>query len=184
MLNPPRAPACRIVLRRRVNDSRRASPRSPGSLSHNKSSRKSLFAAQPDCNARHAALPQELHRVAIRMLDRPTCFPLVYPHFCQTKEKRFYNFRCLANGCRNIPPASGSASGAGETLAQCKTHHVVFPNQGSLRELHEPGPAHAIHPPQVRLSRLGRVSCLVPGAVRLRKSCRLRPYDSTTSRSS
>ncbi|CAG9261306.1 hypothetical protein BDI4_670050 [Burkholderia diffusa] len=43
------------------------------------------------------------------------------------------------------------ASGAGETLAQCKTHHDVFPNQTSpLGDCKSRAPLRNIHP-QVRL---------------------------------
>lgn len=57
---------------------------------------------------------------------------------------------------------SGSASGAGETLAQCKTHHVVFPNQTSPSGISRAGPRKHFSTAGPS-PRLGRVPCSRPG---------------------
>ena len=55
------------------------------------------------------------------------------------------------------------ASGAGETLAQCKTHHDVFPNQTSPSGTARAGPRYASLRWRSVFMCLGRVPCPRPG---------------------
>jgi len=94
-------------------------------------------------------------------------FLRVFPHRSGIFDRRFKNPHIISTA---LPTAVGPslrtsdlASGAGETLAQCKTHHDVFPNQTSPLGTARAGPRYATSIRRSVFMCLGRVPCPRPG---------------------
>ncbi len=97
----------------------------------------------------------------------PGKFLRVFPHNTGIFDRRFKNAHIISAA---LPMAVGPslrtsnlASGAGETLAQCKTHHDVFPNQTSPSGTARAGPRYASSLRRSVFMCLGRVPCPRPG---------------------
>jgi len=97
----------------------------------------------------------------------PGKFLRVFPHNTGIFDRRFKNAHIISAA---LPMAVGPslrtsnlASGAGETLAQCKTHHDVFPNQTSPSGTARAGPRYASFIRRSVFMCLGRVPCPRPG---------------------
>lgn len=83
----------------------------------------------------------------------PGCPPVatrslrVFPQSTGIFDRQFKNAHIISTALPTaVGPSlrsSGLASGAGETLAQCKTHHDVFPNQTSPSGTARAGPRYA-----------------------------------------
>lgn len=100
--------------------------------------------SQPNCTRSKRSRPRE---VAPRSPPGRHINLRVFPWSTGIFDRRFKNAHIISTA---LPMAVGPslrtrdlASGAGETLAQCKTHHDVFPNQTSPSGTARAGPRYA-----------------------------------------
>lgn len=108
-------------------------------------------------------------------------FLRVFPHTTAIFDRRFKNPHIISAALPTaVGPSlrpSGWQAGQAKRLRNARRITMSFRTRRPLRGLQEPGPAthHSAGGPSSCVSGVSHV--LAPGAVRLRKSCRLCPYD-------
>lgn len=169
---------CRGIQPCTTSESRVMSPISPNPLSRKVPSCIALQNRNPIAPAINLATTPQLLRSRHRHRPR---FLRVFPHRSRIFDRRFKNAHIISAA---LPTAVGTSlrpaiwqAGQAKRLRNARRITMSFRTRRPLRGLQEPGPA-MHHPSAGPSSCVSGVShLLAPGAVRLRKSCRLCPYD-------
>lgn len=135
-----------------------------GNLTDQGSALRRRIPSQPDCTPVRRRYPA---RVAPDRHLRAPQVLRVFPRLAGIFDRPLKNAHIISAALPTAVGPSlrrcGSASGAGEKLAQCKTHHVVFPNQTSPSGTARAGPRYASFIRRSVFMCLGRVPCSRPG---------------------
>lgn len=153
-------------------------PIAPNALSSKASSCRGLKNRNPIAPATNLTTVHQLLHDRHRRRPR---FLRVFPHRSRIFDRRFKNAHIISAA---LPTAVGTSlrpaiwqAGQAKRLRNARRITMSFRTRRPLRGLQEPGPA-THHPSAGPSSCVSGVShLLAPGAVRLRKSCRLCPYD-------